>query len=76
MFYDLQCSKTEFVETIVPILKKSLSLTLKHYFPLAGNTTLPLISPATPFSRYVAGDSVSLTIAQSHADFVHLTGNH
>lgn len=75
MFYELQCSKAYFLETIVPNLKNSLSLALNHFSPLAGNTTLPLTS-GTPFTHYVAGDSVSLTIAQSDADFVHLTGNH
>lgn len=74
-FYDLHCSKSHFLGTLVPNLKNSLSLTLKHFSPLAGKTILPLTS-GTPFTHYVAGDSVPLTISQSDADFVHLIGNH
>lgn len=77
-FYDLECSMSEFLEKVVPNLKTSLSLALKHFFPLAGKIILPLTTSSGngPVSHYVAGDSVSLTIAQSDADFVHLTGNH
>ncbi|EYU26102.1 hypothetical protein MIMGU_mgv1a005739mg [Erythranthe guttata] len=69
------CSKSRFVETIVPQLKKSLATTLTHFLPLAGKIIIPGAG-TTPLSRYVPGDSVSLTIAQCDKDFEHLTGNH
>ncbi|KAL2251300.1 malonyl-coenzyme:anthocyanin 5-O-glucoside-6'''-O-malonyltransferase-like [Sesamum indicum] len=77
LFYDYPCSKPYFLETVAPKLKESLSLTLRHYLPLAGNLIFPLNSEKKPEIQYVAGDSaVSLTIAESASDFDHLTGNH
>ncbi|KAL6542506.1 hypothetical protein OROMI_024108 [Orobanche minor] len=37
LFYDLPRSKPHFLETVVPKLRESLSLTLKHFFPLSGH---------------------------------------
>lgn len=74
-FYGFQCSKSHFLDKIVPNLKNSLSTVLNHYSPLAGTIVLPLTS-GTPVSHYVAGDSVSVSIAQSDADFDYLTANH
>ncbi|KAK6134767.1 hypothetical protein DH2020_031501 [Rehmannia glutinosa] len=77
LFYDYPCSESYFLETIVPKLKKSLSLTLKHYLPLSGNLLYPLkTDDEKPIFRYVAGDSVSLKIAESTCDFDELIGNH
>ncbi|KAL3848914.1 hypothetical protein ACJIZ3_010796 [Penstemon smallii] len=75
LFYEIPCSKTRFLETVIPNLKYSLSLTLKHFLPMAGNLFLPLGS-GMPVCRYTKGDSVPVTIAISDSDFVHLTGNH
>ncbi|KAL2496904.1 Coumaroyl-CoA:anthocyanidin 3-O-glucoside-6''-O-coumaroyltransferase 2 [Forsythia ovata] len=75
LFYEFPCSKTYFLETIVPNLKQSLSLTLKHYYPLASNLLIPL-SNEKPVFRYVVGDSVSLTIAESSDDFNNLTASY
>ncbi|KAL2466402.1 HXXXD-type acyl-transferase family protein [Abeliophyllum distichum] len=75
LFFDFPCSKAYFLDTIVPRLKQSLSLTLKHFLPLAGNIVHPIDS-GRPMSRYVVGDSVSLTIAEYDKDFNQLTGNH
>ncbi|KAK6120613.1 hypothetical protein DH2020_045646 [Rehmannia glutinosa] len=75
LFFDLPCSKPQFLETIVPKLKESLTQTLNHFLPLAGNIIQPLDSGG-PFFRFSVGDSVSLTIAESSSDFNHLTGNH
>ncbi|KAL2493965.1 Coumaroyl-CoA:anthocyanidin 3-O-glucoside-6''-O-coumaroyltransferase 1 [Forsythia ovata] len=75
LFIDFTCSKPDFLETIVPHLKESLCVTLKHFLPLAGNLIYPIIS-GRPVSRYVVGDSVSLTIAECDKDFNYLTGNH
>ncbi|KAL2496911.1 Coumaroyl-CoA:anthocyanidin 3-O-glucoside-6''-O-coumaroyltransferase 2 [Forsythia ovata] len=75
LFYEFPCSKPYFLETIVPNLKESLSLTLKHYIPLASNVLYPS-SNEKPVFRYVVGDSVSLTIAESSDDFNNLTANY
>ncbi|KAK4420497.1 Anthocyanin 5-aromatic acyltransferase [Sesamum alatum] len=75
LFFDSPCSKAHFLETIVPKLKESLQQTLNHFLPLAGNIVHPLNS-GRPFSRFVDGDSVSLTIAESDKDFDYLTVNH
>ncbi|KAI3472302.1 hypothetical protein Pfo_030851 [Paulownia fortunei] len=76
LFYQFPCSDKHFLETVVPNIKKSLSQTLKHFLPLAGNLIYPLNSGIPEF-RYVPGDSVSVTIAESieASDFNYLTGD-
>ncbi|KAL3618147.1 hypothetical protein CASFOL_038468 [Castilleja foliolosa] len=75
VFYGFPCSESYFLDTVVPSLKNSLSLTLKHFPSLAGKILIPHNS--IPVSRYVAGeDSVSLTIAVSKADFKKVIGYH
>ncbi|XP_073141205.1 malonyl-coenzyme:anthocyanin 5-O-glucoside-6'''-O-malonyltransferase-like [Henckelia pumila] len=74
LFYDSSVSKSSFLETHVPKLKRSLSLTLKHYVRFAGNIIHPLIDAGKPSFRYVAGDSVSLTVSESSKDFSSLVG--
>ncbi|KAL8483346.1 hypothetical protein ACS0TY_026153 [Phlomoides rotata] len=78
LFYDYpSCSKAYFMNTLVPKLKESLSLTLNHYLPVAGNLLYPLhTDQKKPFLRYLAGDSVSVTIAESSMKFDELTANH
>ncbi|KAK4397972.1 Malonyl-coenzyme:anthocyanin 5-O-glucoside-6'''-O-malonyltransferase [Sesamum angolense] len=77
LFYDYPCSKPHFLETVAPKLKESLSYTLGHYLPVAGDLIFPLNSEKKAEIRYVAGDSaVSLTIAESGSDFDDLIGNH
>nr|AAS77402.1 quercetin 3-O-glucoside-6''-O-malonyltransferase [Glandularia x hybrida] len=77
LFYQYPCSKTHFVEHLVPNLKKSLKQTLRHYRPLAGKLIRPVDS-GMPELRYSPGDSVSVTFAETNGDFDfnHLTGNH
>ncbi|KAL2233985.1 UNVERIFIED_CONTAM: Malonyl-coenzyme:anthocyanin 5-O-glucoside-6-O-malonyltransferase [Sesamum indicum] len=78
LFYPSACSTTNFLETIVPNLKISLSQTLRNYLPLAGNIIHPLNSESDmPEFRYVPGDSVSVTFAEASEDFDfdYLTGN-
>ncbi|XP_057807429.1 malonyl-coenzyme:anthocyanin 5-O-glucoside-6'''-O-malonyltransferase-like [Salvia miltiorrhiza] len=77
LFYKFPCSKTHFLETIVPNFKYSLSQTLKHFFPVAGSCIYPLNSEKIPELRYVPGDSVSVTIAEASEahDLNRLTGN-
>ncbi|KAL1560725.1 hypothetical protein AAHA92_10906 [Salvia divinorum] len=77
IFYNHPCSEAEFFNTIVPNLKHSLSLTLKHYLLVAANLLYPLDTDASkPVFRYVSGDSVSLTIAVSGLDFNELVADH
>lgn len=77
LFYRFPCSKTHFLETIVPDFKKSLSQTLKHFQPVAGNLIFPFDSEKIPELRYVPGDSVQVTIAESTEahDLNRLIGN-
>ncbi|BFG26526.1 hypothetical protein CerSpe_128000 [Prunus speciosa] len=57
---------------LVSKLKASLSVALQQFLPLAGNLTWPQDSPK-PILTYVQGDAVSLTIAESDADFHYLS---
>lgn len=73
-FYELPSNQISFADVIVPKLKTSLSLTLPHYLPLAGNLLWPPHSDV-PIIQFADGDGVSLTVAESDADFDHLSGN-
>ncbi|EXB62317.1 Malonyl-coenzyme A:anthocyanin 3-O-glucoside-6''-O-malonyltransferase [Morus notabilis] len=53
----------------------TLSLTLRHFFPFAANLICPP-PPAKPFILFTDDDSVSLTVAESAADFNFLSANH
>ncbi|KAF5755921.1 putative anthocyanin 6''-O-malonyltransferase [Helianthus annuus] len=80
-FYDFPHPTSYFLETIVPKLKHSLSITLQHFFPFAGNLVVypnqkHLSNAKRPEIRHVEGDSVMLTFAESSLDFDDLTGNH
>ncbi|KAI8559909.1 hypothetical protein RHMOL_Rhmol04G0212600 [Rhododendron molle] len=73
-FYEFPVPKTTLTDTILPKLKHSLSVTLQHYLPLAGNLTWPLDSDK-PIVQYNEGDAVSLTVGESEDDFHHLSTN-
>ncbi|KAI3767933.1 hypothetical protein L2E82_18362 [Cichorium intybus] len=75
-FYELEIPKTQFIETIVPHLKKSLSIALRHFFSYAGNLILFRTPTKKPEIRYVEGDSVVVTSAECNLDFIDLTRNH
>ncbi|KAJ4826092.1 hypothetical protein Tsubulata_015188 [Turnera subulata] len=64
-----------FHSTILPRLKHSLSLTLLHFLPLAGNLTWPSHA-SIPFLLYTPDDGIALTVAESDADFHRLSGHH
>ncbi|KAK9139575.1 hypothetical protein Scep_009256 [Stephania cephalantha] len=73
IFYKLpNVDISHFMDSILPQIKHSLSLTLQHFYPLAGNLiwspefNLPVIS-------YVDGDSIPLTAVESSANFNHLS---
>ncbi|XP_015880928.1 malonyl-CoA:anthocyanidin 5-O-glucoside-6''-O-malonyltransferase-like [Ziziphus jujuba] len=67
-------STATFFDSVLPKLKHSLSLTLRHFLPLAGNISWPETSPK-PLIDYVGGsdDGVSFTVAESDADFYDLS---
>ncbi|GKV08859.1 hypothetical protein SLEP1_g20431 [Rubroshorea leprosula] len=64
-----------FNSEVLPKLKTSLSLTLLHFLPLAGNLTWPSPDAAKPFIRYTPNDGVSFTVAESNEDFDRLSGS-
>ncbi|AES67352.2 putative transferase [Medicago truncatula] len=69
-FYHFPHPTHHFLQTTLPILKHSLSLTLQHFFPFTSNLIIPPNSHNTPpFIRYLDEDSISFTIAESSADF-------
>ncbi|KAK4726566.1 hypothetical protein R3W88_031483 [Solanum pinnatisectum] len=78
LFYNLPISKPDFIQTIIPSLKHSLSLALKYYTILAGNLVCPIInSSGYPELRYKTGDSVSVIFSKTTTmDFNYLIGNH
>ncbi|MBA0589497.1 hypothetical protein Gorai_018242, partial [Gossypium raimondii] len=74
-FYHLNdLTPADFSSEILPKLKHSLSLTLHHYLPIAGSLKWPSHAPK-PFISYTPNNGVSLTVAESNADFHRLTGN-
>ena len=73
-FYEFSHPKAYFLDTIIPRIKHSLSLTLKHFFPLLGNLVF-LTDGSIPEIRFKDGDSVSLTFAECSFDFDHLSGD-
>ncbi|KAK4602978.1 hypothetical protein RGQ29_011815 [Quercus rubra] len=62
-------------DSILSKLKHSLSLTLPHFLPLVGKLIWPPDSQK-PIIHYTPGDSISLTIAESDANFDNLSGHH
>ncbi|KAI4346685.1 hypothetical protein L6164_007558 [Bauhinia variegata] len=72
-FYEFPHPTTSFFDSVLPKLKHSLSFTLQHFPPLAGNLVWPHESPK-PIIRFVPGDALSLTIAQSDSDLNHISG--
>ncbi|XWS41001.1 hypothetical protein CRYUN_Cryun17cG0043600 [Craigia yunnanensis] len=74
-FYQLnELTPACFNSVILPKLKQSLSLTLLHYLPLSGNLKWPSNAPK-PIILYTPNDGVSLTVAESNADFNLLSSN-
>ncbi|XP_010435816.1 PREDICTED: phenolic glucoside malonyltransferase 1-like isoform X1 [Camelina sativa] len=68
-----EATRSFFDSVIVPNLKTSLSSSLSHYLPLAGQLVWKQLDPK-PSILYSPNDAVSLTVAESNADFSRLTG--
>ncbi|KAE8736394.1 HXXXD-type acyl-transferase family protein, putative isoform 2 [Hibiscus syriacus] len=74
-FYEFPHPSLHFMETTLPMLKRSLSLTLQHFFPYAAHIMCPR-SPDKPFIRYTEGDFVTFTVAESEEDFNHVVADY
>ncbi|KAK2650960.1 hypothetical protein Ddye_018449 [Dipteronia dyeriana] len=76
-FYEFPHPTLHFTQTLLPNLKQSLSQTLRHFFPFAGNLTCPP-PPHVPYILFNQGyDAVKVVVTESDADFNHLVvGNH
>ncbi|XP_073112346.1 malonyl-coenzyme A:anthocyanin 3-O-glucoside-6''-O-malonyltransferase-like [Elaeis guineensis] len=75
-FYDFPHPTAHFIDSCLPNLKSSLSLTLQHFFPLAGNLRRSLGSDDRYEISYVDGDSVPFTVAEHDGDFHDLSDAH
>ncbi|XP_068638398.1 phenolic glucoside malonyltransferase 1-like [Aristolochia californica] len=77
LFYRYNGTTQDFRNSHFSMLQRSLSLTLTLFHPIAGKL-VPLKENDTDdlVIRYSDGDSVPITLAESHADFDHLVGNH
>ncbi|KAK8521203.1 hypothetical protein V6N13_077318 [Hibiscus sabdariffa] len=74
-FYHSPFSTLHFINSIVPSLKSSLSLSLKTFYPFAASLICPP-SPQKPHILYTDGDSVPFVVAESCADFDRTIGYH
>ncbi|GJU86743.1 malonyl-coenzyme A:anthocyanin 3-O-glucoside-6''-O-malonyltransferase-like protein [Tanacetum coccineum] len=74
-FFEIEITKTQFIETIVPNLKHSLSITLQHFYPFVGNL-IAFSTHEKPEILFVEGDFVKVTFAESNLDFNELIVNH
>ncbi|ESQ28166.1 hypothetical protein EUTSA_v10018583mg [Eutrema salsugineum] len=73
-FYRLtESTREHFHSIILPKLKLSLSLVLRNYLPLSGRITWDQTEPK-PSIVVSQNDAVSLTIAETDADFTLLSG--
>ncbi|MED6209464.1 hypothetical protein PIB30_054938 [Stylosanthes scabra] len=63
-YYDFPYPKTQFLEKVLPNLKQSLSLALKHFFPFSSNIIFPP-KPQTPHILYSEGDTLPFIVAHS-----------
>ncbi|KAJ1435359.1 Transferase [Sesbania bispinosa] len=73
-FYDFPYPTQHFLQTLLPNLKHSLSLTLQHFFPFAANVLLPP-KPQPPHILYSPGDSAPFTVVESTADFTRFVSD-
>ncbi|KAJ1695400.1 hypothetical protein LUZ63_012098 [Rhynchospora breviuscula] len=75
-FYQYPSSTSELLSSLLPFLKSSLSLTLKSYYPLAGNLRR-IDGTNDKFAiHYSDGDSVSFTVAECDGRYQELAVEH
>ncbi|CAL9089225.1 unnamed protein product, partial [Musa textilis] len=75
-FYAFPVSTSQFIDSVVPSLKSSLSLALQHFYPLAGKIRRSPGSVDKYEIHYADGDSVSFTLAEHDDDFDDVSGSH
>ncbi|CAH9069270.1 unnamed protein product [Cuscuta europaea] len=78
IFHHHPISKTDFIDTLFPVMKNSLSKSLQHYSPFAGKLVFSSDNSILPEIRYVDGDSMPLVLAEStltEGDFDNLVSN-
>ncbi|CAH9126778.1 unnamed protein product [Cuscuta epithymum] len=64
IFYHHPMGRMDFMDSLIPSTKKSLSQSLRHYSPLAGRLVVSPNKTDMPEIRYVEGDTVLLVIAE------------
>ncbi|XP_039135296.1 malonyl-coenzyme A:anthocyanin 3-O-glucoside-6''-O-malonyltransferase-like [Dioscorea cayenensis subsp. rotundata] len=75
-FFKFPFSTSHFISDHLPIFKSSLSLTLQHFFPLAGHLRPSSSSPDDHYEiNYSDGDSISLILTETQANFHELSGD-
>ncbi|KAK2650964.1 hypothetical protein Ddye_018453 [Dipteronia dyeriana] len=76
-FYEFPHPTLHFTQTLLPHLKESLSQTLRHFFPFAGNLKCPP-PPHVPYILFNQGEAaVKVVVTESDVDFNHLVvGKH
>ncbi|KAG5096027.1 hypothetical protein JHK84_051615 [Glycine max] len=75
-FYHFPYSSQHFLQTSLPTLKHSLSLTLQHFFPFSSNLVfLPKPNPPHILFTQTDSNSISFSVAESTADFTTLVSD-
>ncbi|KAI0493567.1 hypothetical protein KFK09_023686 [Dendrobium nobile] len=76
-FYEYPHPTSHFIDHQLPIFTKSLSVTLRHFYPLAGSIR-PSPDSLDQFEiAYEEGDSVTITVAEFIGDdFRNISGHH
>ncbi|KAJ4778691.1 HXXXD-type acyl-transferase family protein [Rhynchospora pubera] len=75
-FYRYPHPTSQFVSSLLPSLKSSLSLTLEKFYPLSGNLRLIPETDDKFEICYIEGDSVSFTVAECNEKFEDFAGYH
>ncbi|MED6132846.1 hypothetical protein PIB30_022630 [Stylosanthes scabra] len=73
-FYEFPYPTTHLLQKVLPNLKQSLSLTLKHFFPFSSNIVFPP-KPQTPHILYKEGDTLPFIVAESTTNFNNLVSD-
>ncbi|KAI0493566.1 hypothetical protein KFK09_023685 [Dendrobium nobile] len=76
-FYDFPHPTSHFIHHSLPIITNSLSVTLHHFYPLAGSIRPSPDSDDQFEIAYEEGDSVTITVAEFIGDEFHnMSGHH
>ncbi|CAH9127074.1 unnamed protein product [Cuscuta epithymum] len=79
IFYHHPMGRTDLLDSLIPIMKKSLSQSLQRYSPLAGRLVVSPDKANIPEICYTNGDTVPLVIAEFDStnpnDFNHFVSN-